>query len=318
MKRIWRILAVLTLLMAVIPALAQDEETEEETPVDPSVEMIETVDRILGEMQALSAIRIDGLLTVRQNLQTGGTSVDTTFAQDIDLSLGRNGDSIEQVQAKLIQNLNLGLGIGRGSFTMDLILPKNEDNFYARLSNFSGLMLDMAPQDWVIVGSDVDEAEFINENFPASAELLTSFSRIIDYPLTEETVIAIRERRSQPIRYERHDYVVRRIEVEFDVQALLALGVLDSALATVDAPALEIPTAELTDALLDGASLSVNFYIDEETGLFRRIETLLTYDTSFVALGENVTLRQTSEGRFTYSQFNGEFDIQAPEEFVGE
>lgn len=317
MNRIWRVLAVLTLLMAVFPSFAQDE-AEEETPVDPSVEMLETVENILQQMQALSSIRIDGLLTVKQNLQTGGTSVDTTFSQDIDLSLSRDGSVVEQVEARLIQDLNLGLGIGRGSFTMDLVLPKNEDNFYARMSNFSGLMLDMAPEDWVIVGSDVDEAEFINETFPSTMELLTSFSRIIDYPLTDETVLAVRERRSQPIRYERHDYAVRRIEVEFDVDALLELGVLDSALATVDAPALGLTTADLVDALLDGASLAVNFYIDAETGLFRRIETLLTYDTSFVAMDQEIRLRQTSEGRFTYSRYDEAFEIQAPEEFISE
>lgn len=317
MNRIWRILAVLTLLLMVIPTFAQDD-AEEETPVDPSVEMIETLEQILTEMQGMSGIRIDGLLTVKQNIQTGGTSVETTFAQDIDLSLGRNGDTVEQVEAKLIQNLNLGLGIGRGSFTMDLILPKNGSDFYARLSDFSGLMLDMASEDWVVIGSDADEAEFVNDVFPSTSELVASFSRVIDYPLTEETILAVRERRSQPIRYERHDYVVRRIEVEFDVDALLELGVLDSSLATVDAPALGLTNTELITALLDGATLSVNFYIDDETGYFRRIETLLTYDTSFIAQGEEIRLRQTSEGRVTYSQFDTEFDIQAPEQFISE
>jgi hypothetical protein len=317
MNRIWRILAVLTLFVAILPTFAQDE-AEEETPVDPSIEMLATVESILEEMRALPGIRIDGLLTVKQNLRTGGTSVDTTFAQDIDLSIGRNGDQVEQVQAKLIQDLNLGLGIGRGSFTMDLILPKNDDNFYARLSDFSGLMLDMAPQEWVIVGSDVEEAEFINETFPSNIELLNSFSRVIDYPLTDETVLAVRERRAQPIRYERHDYAVRRIEVEFDVNKLLELGILDSALATVDASALELNPDELLTALLDGATLSVNFYIDNETGYFRRIETLLTYDTSFIAMGQEVQLVQTSEGRFTYSQFGSEFDFQVPADFVSE
>lgn len=316
MNRIWRILAVLTLLVVVMSTFAQDET--EETPVDPSVEMLATIESILEEMRELPGVRIDGLLTVRQTIRTGDTSVDTTFSQDIDLSIGRSGEQVEQVEAKLIQNLNLGLGIGRGSFTMDLILPKNEDNFYARLSNFSGLMLDMAPQEWVIVGSDVDEAEFINQTFPSSLELLTSFSRVIDYPLTEETVIAVRERRSQPIRYERQDHVVRRIEVEFDVDALLELGVLDAALATVDVAALELGPDDLIPALLDGATLLVNFYIDEETGFFRRIETSLTYDTSFIAMEQEIELLQTSEGRFTYSQFGTAFDIQAPADFVGE
>ncbi len=312
MKRLWLILMVLALI--VTPVAAQDDV--DEAQIDPETEMLTTVTRILDEMAALSSFRVDGDLTVRQTVQTGGTSVTTTLNQDIDLQIGRDNGRVERIRADLQQTINLGLGIGSGSFSMELLLPSPDDNFYARLGNFSGLMLELTGTDWVVIGSEASEADFVNEAFPSPQELITSFSRVIEYPITEETVLAVRERRAQNIRYERSEYPTRRIEIEFSVPVLLELGVLNSELGAVDAPALGLTNAELIEALIDGASLVVNFYVDEETGLFRRIETAFTYDTRFTAIGEEIRLEQTSEGRFTYSRFEEEFVVVAPEEYV--
>jgi hypothetical protein len=312
MKRLWLIFILMA--WALTPVIAQDD-TEEAT-LSPEEEMLTTVTSILEDMAALSAFRVDGDLTVRQTIQTGGTSVATAFVQDIDLQLARSGDTVDHLRADLQQTINLGMGIGSGGFSMELLLPSADDHFYARLGNFSGLMLELTGTEWVVIGSESPEADFVNEAFPSPAALLASFSRVLDYPITEDTVLAVRERRAQNIRYERHEYPTRRIEIEFNVAALLELGVLDTELRAVDAPALGLSNAELIDALIDGASLVVNFYVDEETGLFRRIETQFSYDSRFTAHGEEIRLQQTSEARFTYSRFNEEFTVTAPDDFI--
>lgn len=309
MKRL--VLLLTALLLIVAPTFAQDE------PEDPSAELLAVVTGVLEDMAALTAFRIDGNLSVDQRLQTGDTQVRTRFSQALDMNIARNADGIERMRAEMEQTINLGLGIGSGGLRLELLMPSASDGIiYARASDFSGLMLNVAGDEWVILGEDVGEAAFLNEAFPSTEALITSLSRIIEYPITDETVVEVRERRAQTIRYERGQYPSRRIEIVFDVPVLLEMGVLDSALRAVDAPALGLTNAELIDALMEGSRLAVNFFIDDEILMLRRIETEFSYDASFVAMGEEILLNQVSEGRFTYTQFDEDFEVNVPERFL--
>ena len=300
-KRLFVLL--LLALLAVIPAVAQDDE-EDEAALDT-----ETLDYIAAAFEAmnnLDSVRIVGELTVDQEVTSAGMTIPTTITQEIDGRIGYGDDStVDQLQMTLLQELEMGMGLGSGGMTLEMRLV--DGTFYVQVSNTSGLMVGQFPEEWERLSDE--STSVIAEAFGDPEALIASFNQQIQYPITEETVIELDERRETDV----DDDPVRRWDVVLDPSAIRDSGALEAALGR---PPGRRQRRRLRQhrRLRQGSRRRIHrVYISTETDLIRQIDSEVVFDTALDIMGQSAELSQTAEGEFVYSEFNEPIEVEAPE-----
>lgn len=298
-----RLMLLMTVLMMaalfVIPAAAQDDD--------------ETLDYIAAAFDGVSDLetyRVTGDFIVTQTLEAEGMTIPTNLTQAIDARIGYEDGETVALDANLVQDIEIDLGIAGGSqagaMTLDMRIVDGE--VYLRVSEPTGIFVGQFTDAWQILGES--GADAITQAFGNPDDLIASFNQQLLYPIDSDTVTELTELGEVDVDGE----TLLGFELEMDVEAAFSSEDMGALLGgTMDTSALGMTPEELMGQLLDGAELTLTVYISEEDDLVRRVESLVIFDASITAMNMEMDIEQSAEGLFTYSEFNEPFEVEAPE-----
>jgi hypothetical protein len=303
-----RLTLALMIVILALPILAQDEEDEEAALI---ADISARVSAAVAQVDEFTSITLEGELSVSQRVESIATEtiINTSIDQEIEACIEYNEDgSTRAVSATLTQLLDINLGLGSGQLTIDIRVLEGE--IYLRARDASGLMNGQFIEDeWFQLGA-TDDDNLLAQAFGDPEAIIASFSEQLQYPITMDTVIEVDDRRGRNI----DDDPTERWELILDPQAVYATGALDNILEGVETDVIGTDADVLVEKLLNGAEITLNAFLSEETGYLRRIDSEVTFDTTLEVQGESIALNQTTESEFVYGGFDESCNVQAPGE----
>ncbi|MFW5747975.1 MAG: hypothetical protein ACOCYT_00020 [Chloroflexota bacterium] len=304
-----RMLTVLLLIvfaaLLALPVVAQDDE---EDGLD--MELVDYINEASDGLANFDSYTISGTLTIDQEITAGEITIPSTIVQTITADIVQSDGVTVALDAEISQDIAMGMGMGEGSFVLDMIFV--DGAVYVQARDFAGLMATAGlSEGWQQIGIEGSENNPLLDAFGDPDALLASFNEQLTYPLNEETILSLEERRELTI----DDDPVRRFAIELDAQSVVDNGGLDSVLSNLEdsASQLGMTSDELIEQLLEGATLGIVVHISTETDRMRRIDSEVVFNSELMAMGEALTLSQTAAGSFVYSNFDEEFGITPPE-----
>jgi len=295
MKHLVRILLILMLALP-LTVFAQSE-------ADITIDDIENA---FANLFKNDSVRLEGSTVIDQNITVMGQTTVQSVVQEMTGEMSFADAQLTGLSAQLNQS-TVAESMGstfEGAMLMELIYV--DETLYLRISETSGIMEGLYPEDWVNVAEEaatIPGMELFNVD-----TLLGSFNKPILYPLNEETVLSL-----SAYEYDPEEVTVPEgtmaYSLEIDAEAAFASGEMASMFGSFESMGVDME--DLLNQLIEGAVVDVVVYLLD--GQLVRIESALTIDVEIDFSGQKVNMVQTSSGVFNYVEFNFPVEITAPE-----
>lgn len=292
------------LLLFALPVTAQPD-----APYDP--EHLALIQRASANFIALESYNAQGTSLIIQHITVDDRGISESLTQTISQELNgfyvTNQNGAPAMSNTIVQQLEAVVGgrTTRGGVTMDLRVV--DETFYARMSNATGDLIGLYPSGWVNVSEDptrIPGLELINaENYVTLIAQQYTFGEG-----TVRSIIAL-----NPIEHEGNTF--RRFTVEMDIDGLRASGELDQALGSFNLESLGMGAEELIQAVIAGMRIKYTLTVGDDELIYGAeldITTNAEYSGALTG-GAVMHLQQTIANIFTYGDFNGPFEVLAPE-----
>lgn len=300
--------ALLALLLAALPILAQDGFTEDEQ------ELIATVTEALDQLYALDSYAFEATQTIEQDITAPVGSenrVLTEMVQNMEGEITMRDDGVASRQL-LQQTMNMeitGQGSANQELTMEFVIV--DGVVYVNITEASGAGAEQFPQGWInlnedpalLPGAELYDVEALTEGISTMLPLIE---------LNEDTVASITA--EPPETIDGREFQV--IAIEWNTPGYLeqAEDMLD---ALLNLEALGLNSEAFMDELFSGLTISQRLWIDVETGYIHQFEQTQKLDIELSAEATNsfaMEMRQTVTTTMALSDFNATFTIEAPTE----
>lgn len=299
----------LAMLLGAALLLAAPVMAQPDAPYDP--EHLALIQQATINFNALESYNAQGSNLIIQHITVDDRGVSESLTQTISQELNgiyvANQNGTPAMSNTIIQHLETIISgrTTRGGVTMDLRVV--DEIFYARMSNATGDLIGLYPVGWVNVTQDparIPGMELVNaENYVT----LISQQYIFDESIVRDIV------ELNPIDHEGRTY--RRFAIEMDTAGLQASGQLDQAMGSFNLDSLGLGVDELVQAIIGGMHIKYTMTVGDDEliyGAEHDITTDAVYRGPLTADAE-MRLTQSITTIFTYGDFNGPFEVTAPE-----
>lgn len=267
---------------------------------------VDDIENAFANLFKNDSVRLEGLSVIDQNITMMGQTTVQSVVQELSGEMSFADAQLTGLSAQLNQSTtaeSMGSTF-EGAMLMEMIYV--DETLYLRISETSGIMEGLYPEDWVNVAEEaatIPGMELFNVD-----TLLASFNKPILYPLNSETVLSI-----EPFEYDPKEVTVPEgtmaYSLEIDVEAAFASGEIASLFSSFES--MGVNMEDLISQMVEGAVMDVVVYLLD--GQLVRIESALTIDVEIDFSGQKVGLVQTTSAVFNYTEFNFPVEIVAPE-----
>lgn len=312
-RKIFVVALISLLALATFPAFAQDGDglsAEQQA-------LLETVATAQQNFLNVNSYRMFGTQTTTQDIVSGvgirAVEINQMLEQTLNAEAVRseNGyNSFQTLNQVITQDIT-----GQGSpseFFMDMEFVIVDGEFYLRFTrvprDIEAEVQAVFPEDWITLEDASDLAGLDALNLETLTE--TATSAVPTYEWNADNVLDIEEIDAEPVG----DVEVRAFSLTINTQTALA----DSVQAMLN---LEGIDADTIGQMLDSAVVNVTVYVGVEDSLIYRVDSQISLDFAAEAgtLGPDaITLDQTTESSFNFSDFNEDITITTPDLTVGD
>jgi hypothetical protein len=269
---------------------------------------LEYVSKSFQDTSSLTALHMVGGQTVNQDISAQGTTIKQTIEQnfDGDLVLATDSTQSDATQMTLEQSLSAS-GAGQnvsGTMTMDMIIT--DGVVYVQVYDTTGSFSGQFPDGWVNVSENPSAIPGMNL---LNIEQLAEMIRPVTYALNKDTVNSISEQSRETVDGQE----MRVFSLSLNSKGLSESSTFKQLASAFNTGSLGVDAQQIINDMLKGASLDLRLWIGTEDNLMHKSSVTVKIDANLNISGENVNLKQTSEGAFTFSNFNQPVEIQAPE-----
>lgn len=291
-----RVLLLIACFLLVVPFASAQEADESD--------LIEYVVAAFDQILALDSVYLSGTQTIAQTITAAGDTLDQTIIQD--MSGWMTFDDTDEMDLTLVQTLSQDMGLQTIEVDMTMDMRLVDDTLYLRVYDVSPELAGLYPDGWIDLsdgGQDIPGMELFNIEQMTNVAANTG----IILPYNEDTVLSIKELPSEEL----DSGEARVFLIELNGPALLDYEEMQAALGMVDIPGVDM--SAMMESMMNGASYTVQAWIDAEDAILVQIDVVLDVDTELTLMGQTMTLVQSTTSSYTYSDFNEPVEIEIPE-----
>lgn len=298
-------LIVILILMTMPVVQAQDDSL-----TDDELELVNYVSDSLNKLTALTSIYLEGTQVIEQDIRAQGQTILQTITQDMTgwvlledlVANAMDMTTLEGIAASYDPGQDVDLG-----FSMDMRLL--DGVLYMRVYDVPVELAGLYPDGWINFTEDgnlYQGFQLLNPEQLTNVAASTGMTNVYN----ENTVTGIEELESETLD---DGTEVRVFSITLDAVAVFEDDSTESMLSALNLDSLGVDTETLMNDMLANAEYFVTIRIDSETDLAAEIAILLNIDTELTLQGITLDFIQNMTADFSYSRFNEEFEISAPD-----
>lgn len=298
-------LIVILILMTMPVVQAQDDSL-----TDDELELVNYVSDSLNKLTALTSIYLEGTQVIEQDIRAQGQTILQTITQDMTgwvlledlVANAMDMTTLEGISASYDPGQDVDLG-----FSMDMRLL--DGVLYMRVYDVPIELAGLYPDGWINFTEDgnlYQGFQLLNPEQLTNVAASTGMTNVYN----ENTVTSIEELESETLE---DGTEVRVFSITLDAVAVFEDDATESMLSALNLESLGVDTDTLLNDMLANAEYLVTIRIDSETDLAAEIAILLNIDTELTLQGITLDFIQNMTADFSYSRFNEDVDISAPD-----
>jgi len=177
---------------------------------------------------------------------------------------------------------------------------------YVQVYDTTGNLVGQFPEGWVNVSENPSAIPGMNL---LNIEQLADMIRPVAYALDKDTVNSISEQPRETLDGQE----MRVFTLVLNSKGLSESSTFKQVASAFNSSALGVDAEQLINDMLKGATLDIRIWIGAEDNMLHKTSATLRIDANLSVSGQNLNLKQTSEGEFTFTNFNEPVEILAPE-----